>query len=120
LNRLKVKNKQKHKQTNQQTNKHTHTYTHTHTHIYTQTGCGIYRGLNSLRHSCQPNAEIRFDCFDNTLRLVALKDLEKASEIRVSYFLNPEQLSNDERKLILFVQYGIDFCDCILCSKSNK
>ncbi|CAL1526150.1 unnamed protein product [Lymnaea stagnalis] len=48
-------------------------------------GSALYQLQSSCNHSCIPNAEITFPYGDNTLALVALKDISPEEEITISY-----------------------------------
>ena len=78
-------------------------------------GEGLYKYLNTLNHSCDPNCCLVNIDTTNQLALFALKDIQQGDELTISYIDNT--LRKDERHKLLKEHYGFDCC-CTCCTSS--
>ncbi|BFY98011.1 hypothetical protein BsWGS_01051 [Bradybaena similaris] len=78
-------------------------------------GSGLYQLQSACNHSCAPSAEIVFPHGDNTLAMVALRDIAPEEEISISYLDCCDlERSRHSRQKILRENY-LFLCSCEKC-----
>ncbi|ELP92579.1 set and mynd domain containing protein, putative [Entamoeba invadens IP1] len=75
-------------------------------------GEGLYKYLNTLNHSCDPNCVLACTTDDFKLSLIALKDIKAGEELTISYIDN--SMNKETRLKTLMDQYNFD-CKCKKC-----
>ncbi|PWV08307.1 hypothetical protein C3747_91g55 [Trypanosoma cruzi] len=78
-------------------------------------GQGVYTVGCLFNHSCEPNLQVVYsESGDETLSVVALRDIEPGEELCISYI--DESLSYPERQQELYEHY-LFFCQCPKCER---
>jgi SET and MYND domain-containing protein 5 len=79
-------------------------------------GSGLYLNQSKINHSCSPNAEITFPFSNNTLQVIAVKDIAAEEEICISY-LDECQLSRGRHSRQKYLEENYLFiCECDKCN----
>ncbi|CAG0919945.1 unnamed protein product [Notodromas monacha] len=82
-------------------------------------GSGLYEIHSRINHSCEPNAEVRFQLGCHTLTVVTLSDIRQGDEICISYL--DECLlarSRHSRQKVMKDDYGF-VCHCSRCIREK-
>jgi len=78
-------------------------------------GAALYSVQSACNHSCSPNAEVTFQHNNDTLTLVATKDIEAGEEICISYLEECQRgRSRHSRRKQLRENYVFE-CECEQC-----
>ncbi|KAF9586495.1 hypothetical protein BGW38_003620 [Lunasporangiospora selenospora] len=82
-------------------------------------GAGFYKVTSYMSHSCDPNTKIVFQEHNNTLSVVATKEVKAGEELH-SGFIDQKNgtLSTEQRRQELFQHYRFK-CMCSLCEASE-
>jgi SET and MYND domain-containing protein 5 len=80
-------------------------------------GAGLYLQQSKINHSCNPNAEIRFPFANNTLQVVATREIAAEEEITISY-LDECQLNRSRHSRQKYLEENYLFsCECDKCQE---
>lgn len=83
-------------------------------------GAALYRLQSACNHSCDPNAEVTFPNNNDTLVLVATRDIEAGEEICISYLEECQRdRSRHSRRKQLMENYVFE-CECDKCEAQTN
>ncbi|KAG0057233.1 hypothetical protein BGZ83_000646 [Gryganskiella cystojenkinii] len=82
-------------------------------------GAGFYRVTSYMSHSCEPNTKIAFEEHNNSLAVVATRDVKAGDELHVGFIDQKNgSLSTEQRRQELFQHYRFK-CMCPLCETTD-
>ena len=93
-------------------------------------GSGLYFMHSKLNHSCDPNAEVRFETGDNRLTIWSLRDIEQGEEVCIGYLDFEHECRHEgcecddavdvqDRQSLLKKFYHFE-CMCEICSVEDS